>query len=432
MNARQRAEMLRKIKRFQTMVRTDSAVVGGRSFDLDGHTFDAKSGDAGGGPAGMMGGMLGFGGEEQPAGFLDVQLVLRMSGPGRQPMTQTRTIVCAADMKSPTFAPPIGEWQVLVQPQWISQDLAGYQLLSYLTSLNKNMAAALKARSGLSGLTLPPPVPQLLLQFAVLRQNATAAVLTAQPGLKAFVDRPMFTIAGHQLSALRPDEGLIVGRHTIDIVENAARFVARDPLSQAPFDAALQQGVADCTLERLLLQEAFPESAATSGSTVFERARLEGRQPVLAGPQDAAALRAAGLDDADVEWIGVNEGPQSRLLVARAQQGQAAWWSVQPDGTAVLRVSGGQGQAMSEHAILIFMKILALYVCGVEIIVAANEAKEKPSNIGGFTIAWCILASGASGGFALIGAHTLSWALLAVEAAVMLGSQYYETYHGEE
>jgi len=432
MNARQRAEMLRAIKRFQTMVRTDSAVVGGRGFDLEGHTFDAKSGDSMGGPAGMMGGMLGFGGDEQPAAFLDLQVVLRLSGPGRESMTQTRTIVRAADMTSATFAPPIGEWQVLVQPQWISQDLAGYQMLSYLTGLNKNMAATLKARSGLAGLTLPPPVPQLLLQFAVLRQNATARILAGQPGLRAFIDRPMLTIAGHQLSALRPDEGLIIGEHTIDIVENAARFVSKDPRSQAAFDGALQQGVADCTLERLLLQEAFPGSAATSGSTVFERAKLEGRQPMLVGPRDAAALRAAGLDDADVEWIGANEGPQSRLLVARAQQGPAAWWSVRPDGTTVLRVSGGQGQAMSEHAILIFLKILALYVCGVEILVAAHEAKEKPSNIGGFTIAWCILASGASGGFALIGAHALSWALLAVEAAVMLGSQYYETYHGEE
>ena len=428
MDARQRADMLRTIKQFQVLLRAGARVAGGRGFDFEGHTFDAKTGNPMGAAAGLMGGLLGFGAEPEPVEFLDLQIVLRLSGPGRKPMTQTRTIVRAADTKSPTFLPPIGEWQMLVQPQWISPDLAGFQVLSYLTGLTKGLTAALKAKKGLEGVTAPPPISQQLLQLALLRQHATAGILSGQPGLRALVDMPMLTIAGHRISALRPDEGRIVAERTIDIVENAIRFVTKDPESQAPFGAALGQGVADCTLEQRLLEDAFPELAASAGSTVFERARLEGREAVLTRAQDAGALRAAGLAETDVEWIGANESAQARVLVAKAAEGPAAWWSVRPDGTAVLRVSGGQGQAEVEHGTdvnLVALKVLAALVCGVEVVDAAHQ---KPSEMGGFTIAWCIAATGGSGALLLMQAHLASWILLALEGAVFLASQVHETY----
>jgi transglutaminase-like putative cysteine protease len=428
MDARQLAEMLRKFKRFQVLLRAGASVSGGRGFDLEGHTFEASGGPSSGSAAGLMGGTLGFGGEEEAAAFLDVQLVVGLSGPGREPVTQTRTIVRAADTKSPTFAPPIGEWQVLVQPQWISPELAGFEILSHVASLTKGLTEALKSKKGVAAVT-PSPIPGQLLQLALLRQDATRGILAARQGLKAFIDEPLLTVSGHRLSALRPNDGRIVAERTIDIVENAVRFVAKDPQSQAPFEAALGQGVADCTFEQHLLQDAFPEVAATSGSTVFERARLEGRQPVLARPQDAAALRAAGLEDADVEWIGANEGAQSRLLIAKAQQGPAAWWSVRPDGTAVLRVSGGKGQALTEHAVLTYLKILGFLLCAVE---SADAILNSKTTLGAFTLLWCMAATAGSSVLFAMEAHLASWILLALEGAVMLGTQAEETWGEEE
>jgi hypothetical protein len=428
MDARRRADALREIKRFQALLRTGASVTAGPAFDLEGHTFDARTGGAMGGASGLMGGTLGFGGEEEAAAFLDVQLVLRLSGPGREPMTQTRTIVRAADTKSPTFAPPIGDWQVLVQPQWISPDLAGFEILSHVASLTKGVTEALKSKKGIAAVT-PSPIPGQLLQLALLRQDATRGVLAAQQGLRAFIDEPLLTISGHRLSALSPDDGRIAAERTIDIVENGVRFVAKDPGSQAPFEAALGQGVADCTLEQRLLQESYPESTATSGATVFDRAKLEGRQPVLARSQDAAALRAAGLDDADVEWIGANEGAQSRLLIAKAQQGPAAWWSVEPDGTAVLRVSGGKGQALTEHAVLTYLKILGFLLCAVESVDAILNSK---TTLGAFTLLWCMAATAGSVVLFAMEAHLASWILLALEGAVMLGTQAEETWGEEE
>jgi hypothetical protein len=221
---------------------------------------------------------------------------------------------------------------------------------------------------------------------------------------------------------------MIVAERTIDIVENAARFVTRDSRSQAPFQAALGQGVADCTLEQRLLQEAFPESAAISGSAVFERAKLEGRQPLLTRAQDADALRAAGLAETDVEWIGASESPQAHLVVAKAAQGPAAWWSVRPDGTAVLRVSGGQGQGLTEHQTLVVLKILAFLICGVEIYGATHHWKEAVAKM---STVWCIAATVTSGGMFLLHAHMASWVMLAAEALVMVGTQAYETYGHE-
>jgi hypothetical protein len=423
MDVRQRQEALRNVKRFQTLLRAGSSVTVGSGFDLAGHTFDAKTGGAMGAASGLMGSMLGFGGGEEAAPtFLDVQLVLRLSGPGREVLTQTRTLVRGADARLATFAPPIGEWQVLVQPHWISPELAGVEILRHVASLTRELTAVLKSKRGIAGVT-PSPVSARLLELALLRQEATRRIVDAGQGLKAFIEGPLVTISGHRLSSFSPNDGRFIAERTIDIVENAVRFVAKDPRSQAPFDAALDQGVADCTLERQLLQDTFPSVAATSGATVFERARLEGRQPVLARPKDAAALGAAGLDDADVEWVVANEAAQSWLLVAKAQQGPAAWWSVRPDGTAVLRVSGGQGQALTEDDLLLGLKGFALGVCAAESYEAIMHSKTK---MGAFTLVWCMAATGGSAIFFAQGAHLASWALLGLETGVFIGTKIVE------
>src|SRR3990172_12680221 len=102
MDAAQKIEALRNVRKFQGVLRAGSKVVGGRPFDLAGHTFDQT-----GGPAtavsGLTGGLFALGGQEAPPEFADLQVVLRLTGPGRAPMTQTRTLVRAADLQTPTF-----------------------------------------------------------------------------------------------------------------------------------------------------------------------------------------------------------------------------------------------------------------------------------------------------------------------------------------
>jgi hypothetical protein len=433
MDAKQRAETLRAIKKLLPIVRVGTQATGGKMFDLDGRTYDARSGDPMGAAGGMMGGLVGFGGEEAPPTFLDLQIVLRLSGPDRAPTTQIRTLVRATDTQAPTFAPPIGEWEILVQPQWISPELAGFQVLGYNLALARSVTEALKARRGAAGIAQPPPLSQQLLELALLRQRATADILSRQAGIRSFVDQPTLTIAGHRMTGVRPDEGRLVAERTIDIVENSLRFVSRDPGSQsAAFDAALAQGAADCALEQRFMQEAYPDLAAESGANVFERARLERRPLVLAGPGDQDKLKSAGLVDADLEWIRTNEPPANRLLVAKAAQGPAAWWSVQPDGTSVLRVSGGQGQAHVEHETDVMLNTLKIIFGGICVYEMHHVAvRGEWSAIDTAKFGFCAVAGPLSFGFWALAIHPASWALVGVEVIEFIGMGIWEASESE-
>jgi hypothetical protein len=230
------------------------------------------------------------------------------------------------------------------------------------------------------------------------------------------VDGPLLTIAGHRLTALRDGEARIDAERTIDVVENAIRFVGQDPsLQPAAFDAALRQGAADATLEHAFLQESFPQLTLESGVELLQRSQREKRPTVLAGPRDADALRRAGMSDADVEWIRANEPAASRLLVATAAPAHAAWWSVRPDGTSVLRVSGGRGQAAAEHGtdvMLVSLKVMFGLICGFEVV---HSSHGEPTAAKGWKIAFCTVATGLSLGFVMGGWHAASWVLIGIE-----------------
>jgi hypothetical protein len=434
LDARRKIEALRKIERFQGILQSGRDVKGGRPFDLKGNTYDVKADGSLGSPGqigqavgGMMGGLGGFLGSDDepakaPAEFVDLQVVLRLDAPGSAPFTQSRTLVLAADLKSPTFAPPLLEWDILVQPQWISADLAAYQVLSHLVASRDLITRAWEASQGRGTLRLParspPPVPQQLLQLALLRQNATAGILAGNDGLRALIDEPLLTIAGHRLSALLPKEGRVLAQRSIDIVRNSVCFVAKDGAAQAAaFDAALRQGVADCALEHRLIREAYPDAATESGMTILDRTRMEKRPVLLARSQESDKLRKAGMSEADVAWVLANEPQDALLVIAKPASGSAAWWSVQPDGNAVLRVSGGFGQAHVEHEVdimLIALKVMFGLICGFEVYHAGHA---EPSGMMGWKLVWCMLATGASGGFLLAEAHLFSWVLICLEAA---------------
>ncbi|HEX7484645.1 MAG TPA: transglutaminase domain-containing protein, partial [Vicinamibacterales bacterium] len=423
MDGNAKLQALRKMVRFQGILREGSRIIGGRAFDLKGHTFDAESGALPGGSlGGAMGGLFGLGGEAPSAQFVDLQVVLRLTGPGREPLMQTRTLVRAGDIEAPTFAPPLLEWGFLVQPQWISPEFVGFQTLKFLMAI----ADAVTAPRGGSP-AAPPPVPVQLLQLAVARQIATAGILAKQSDIKALIDKPMLTISTHRLAALRPDEGRVETQRTIDIVENSARYVAEAAKFQpAAFDAALRQGVADCVLEQTFLEE-FTQTEAESGANLFRRAQLERRPILLTTSLDTAGLQAAGVTSADVEWIRSNESAAARLVVALTSDGRAAWWSVQPDGNAVLRVSGGRGQSATEKAELTLHSVL-LYLCGWEAKGAWDNRGKKLSGKEygeayrvAFAAAVCSVAS--LGGIACLwlGLEVLSLALLGIDAGLYIG-----------
>ena len=360
---------VRALARFQPVLRSGKQVVFGRVFDLKGRTYDeAASRGPSGLPGGMMGGLLGFGGGQEAAPeFHDLRVVLRLSGPGREPLVQVRTLTSAADVNAATFAPPLTEWEFLVQAQWIPPEFVSFQALKLLLE-----GARAAATSNGASIPAPSPVPMRLLELAIARQTAAAQNLARDGRIKPLIERPLLTISTHGLAALRFDEGRIVTRRTIDIVENSIRYVPREEKSQGgAFDAALHQGVADCVLEQAVLEEASNGNPETP-SALFHRALREGRPVQLATPSDAAGLHAAGMSPTDVDWIRSYERNDARLVVAQPSGGRAAWWTVQPDGNAVLRVSGGEGQAMSEHAIETLHDVMTL-ICGFEIMSLGSD-----------------------------------------------------------
>jgi hypothetical protein len=417
MTAAQKIDLLKQIKRFQGVLRAGSRLTASRVFDLEGHTFDASGANPMASPGGLMGGMLGFGGEGGGGAFLDVQVILRTTGPGRTPMTQTRTIVRAADAASPSFAPPLVEWSILVQPQWVSGTFVGAQLLKLVLALGEAATAARQPASAGRSVEPPPAIPQQLLQLAMLRQRATAGLLAGQSNLHALVDEPMVTIAAHQLTAIQTQEGRIVGRRAIDIVANRVRFVGRDETALAhAFDVAVRQGVADSALEQAMLEHDYPQLATKSGTTIFQRAGADGRVPIVVRANDITGLTGAGMPASDLEWIRASEVPGTTLVVAATADGSAAWWSIGPDGAAVFRVSGGGGQAHAEHELdlmYVSLKIMFALLCVVEV----GEGLHKgPSAELGWKLLFCTVAAGASLGFVVSGWHAASWVLFGVEA----------------
>jgi hypothetical protein len=241
-----------------------------------------------------------------------------------------------------------------------------------------------------------------------LRQRAAAGILQAQPGVRALVDAPLLTMANQQLSALDAETGAIRFRRSIDIVTNAVSFVGNDgSANQAAYDVALRVGVADAALESQFLQQSYPEDPAESGASVFERAQREGRPVAVVSASDVGALRQAGLREPDIEWIRQNEEPAGRLVVTATGSGPAAWWSVGPDGTSVLRVSGGWGQGLTEHEAII-LKIVAGSFCGLEV----SHWAHHPSAARTWGAASCLALTTVGVTFAFVGIHGVALGLL--------------------
>lgn len=349
LDAKQKIDVLRKIKRYQGVLRAGSNVIGSRIFDLDGSIYDPTAGPSLGTAGGtFFGDAFGGGDEPLPPEFIELRVVMRLTGPDRQPMNQTRTLVKAEDVLAPTFAPPLLEWEMLLQPQWVSAEFVGFRALRQILGAGNALMEINSTSSDRA-----PPSPLLLLELALLRQSASAEILSKQVGVLAFLDEPMLTISGQRLSSIQESGGKITTARSFDIVENSVRYLPRDDESQtAAFNVALRQSVADCTIEDRLLRSTFPEMIVQSGATILDQASVEKRPVLLANARDIDELRSAGVSDTNIAWIHANESPAAQLVVARTSSGADAWWSVRADGNAVLRAYGGQGVAAGESSIM--------------------------------------------------------------------------------
>lgn len=421
MDPKQKIEALRKMSRFEGILRAGSKVSGGRAFDLDGTTYDAAGQSSVGSGVSSFGGLGGAfgGGGETPPRFVELQVVLRLTGPDREPMSQTRTLVRAEDINAPTFAPPLLEWEMLLQPQWISAEFVGFRALNQTVATGNALMVVLS--DGQSGATFEPPPhsPALLLQLAVLRQSAAAHILAKQDSIRALVDEPMLTIYGNRLTGIHDQVGQITAAKSVDIVENAVRYLPRNDSSRlAAFDAALRQGVADAALEATFLRETQPSTAGESAITVLQRAQNEGRPTLLITPLDADKLRSAGMAEADIEWIQVNEAPTARLAIATTADARNAWWSIRPDGNAILRTRGGRGSSTTEYdleMIQIVLKVEAYLVCNLEVAHSMHEG-HKARAAG--QLVYCLVTGVGAASFWHMGLHNASWVLLGLETLV--------------
>jgi hypothetical protein len=341
-----RVQSLKELRRFQGVLKIGSELIVSRSFDLEGNIFDSPDAPLPLSQATSLADALG-GDSQTPPQFRELQVVLQQTGPDRDQRTQIRTLVRGEDAQSPTFAPPLMAWELLLQPQWVSPKWVAINALRQLLMATRATpeSTAAEGQEQIASMRL--------LQLALQRQETLAATLGSNGGVAAMVDEPQLTIYGYRLSGLKQQPDEIRSENFIDLVENGVRFIPNDASTVAKaYEQALTQSAADSALESGVLGILHPGTAPISGLSVFKAAQSNGRPPFLASSRDVDLLRTAGVSESDIEWIYDNESPDTRLLVAVAPNGSTAWWSVRQDGVAVLRMNGGRGSAISEDAIV--------------------------------------------------------------------------------
>ncbi|HET7471103.1 MAG TPA: hypothetical protein VFJ81_15575 [Gemmatimonadales bacterium] len=425
MDTKTKITTLRSARRFQGLLLAGDKVTAGRKFDFEGNTYDATSGPllkpAGGTFADALGGA------ESPLQFVELRVVMRLTGPGREPMVQNRTLVTGADLASGHLVPPILEWEILLQPQWIPGDFVALRTLAQVVATGDAVMRAAKGDRSLANVRSPTSASPLTLQMALLRQKAAASILAAQSGVRAFIDAPMLTITGHHLTGIDSTQGVITAGRTFDIVENGVRYV---PTSEAAattaFEAALKQGVADCTLEDRILRENYPRAVPKSAMTVVQQAEREKRSVLLAKTQDIDALRSTGVTETDINWIHDNEPPDSRLVVATTTDGLDAWWSVRPTGTTILRTNGGRGQAQVEYIVPLVDAVM-MELCAFEVLDVIREKVETGKVEAGAGIAAFLCFTNMVGGKLIVAGIGHGAGILAIEST-FLGIDIFEYF----
>ena len=370
-NAKSALELMKKIKKYQPVLRLGRKVVAGKPFDLEGNTFDVDPGDGrvkgamaiGGATGGLFGGALGGGGDAKPSKqFVELSVLMTIHSPGAAPRPQRRTLLTAADTKGNHLLSPILGWEMLLQGQVISAEAADYGALrKQLAIWQPALPVFEKGAVGkgdlqrLAGIE-PDPFPDFLVTLAQLRQAGMAERLAKSPGAAPLFDAPQLAIAERRV-CMNMTSGHTCDRSAIDIVENGVSFVPTKPDSgAAAADAAMWQGVFDTVAEAALLQG---QTSLPVGSAVVaaERGRLRKAGGLFAGPDGVDRLPPAALPEAERNWIKQYE-PKSRQILVVDAAGDAdaptipTWWTLDPQtGTILGRSVGGRGAALSENAV---------------------------------------------------------------------------------
>jgi len=421
-----RIALIQRMKKFQGVFRCGDEMVAGRPFDLEGNTYEVQPGGVLGNAIGVgqgvgqnfggLGGALGGGGtadEKKPPQLIEVRVVLTLRSPDRPPITQTRIVV---DGQKP--APPLLNWELFLEPQFMSASLADYQAVSYLARQRPAMEAMLTPGHGWPAAD-PYPYPLNATPLALMRNVALRHSMHDLGGVTPFMDHPNLWIVSHRVG-IEPNAAGPVGRWGVDLVEMGLKFVPHDVADEsAAFAAAVRQGVTESTVEEAFLASAFPGRGVDSAAGRIDLARIESRTIRAVRPTDAAALKALGWSDSDTLALAAGEPQQHLILATAILPGQTpAWWSVAPDGTTVARSRGGAGDSDVDVAELT-VNVIGKVLCILEGYHSMTEKTEEAT----LDFLECVAFQGAAGGTELAAEGSeikegLSWGLSLFDIAV--------------
>ena len=397
---KQKVELIRKMKRFQGVVRVGGTMSAGRPFDLEGNTYDVKPGgvigNASGVGSGVSSGFGGFGGALGGGGrpkkenaFVDVRVVLTVRSPERQPVAQTRVLVSAAHP-----AAPLLNWEVYLQPQLAPPTLVRYQMLDYLAR-QRPFVEAMFAPAGKAWPrpdTWPYPVNSN--SFALLRNEALQRTMKSATGVLPLMDRPNLMLFSHEV-AINAAGDSTEGRWGIDLVDTGLNFVPKYAGSEpAALAAAIRQGAAESSVEGIFLAAAFPGHSVSSAAGRFDLARIQGGEIRVVHASDADTLKALGWTDADVQAMADHEPAEHLILATTPLSGQApAWWSVSQDGAIVARAASGTGEAETDY-----MELGLNIACKVLCMLEGYETYTEKTTYAFTSFLLCAAMQGVGGG----------------------------------
>jgi hypothetical protein len=390
MSAAEKVKLITDIEKYQALMKVGARSYGSKAFDLKGNTFEVSNDGRiegaqkiGAAVGGMFGGALGGDDEAADAGSRFVKLSVRFTfhSPGEPPRPQERVLSTKEDVEAAHFISPLLTWDMLVQPQPLSQKLAEFGLLRHTARMLGPVVAALAGRTepeqAMRAVTSSSsePFSPLLVDFALTRQGAIADTIHTSPGLALLWDRPQVVLSESRVCVGKgTDHACSMAR--LDIVDNGLAFVPRSASDAASAAlATFRQGVFDTAAEAQVLQRAAEGADLKVPGTAIaatDVARTGGEKLVSFAPGDAAGPSAVSA--ADRAWISAYEQP-GRIIVASANaDGPSIWWSTDPaTGSTIGRVAGGGGAAMTERAVKEITIIVKFILCwGWDVMAAMN------------------------------------------------------------
>lgn len=411
LDARGKVGLIKKMKKFQGVLRVGNVMNAGRPFDLEGNTYDVEPGGVLGNASGVsgavnrgfggLGGGLGGGGGDarKENTFVDLRLVLTLRVPGRPARTQFRVLATAARPE-----PPLINCEVFLQPQFIPMPLASHQYLDYLARQRSFVEGMLSPGKGSGGAPDNWPFPVNAMSFALMRNGALQRTLDGVGGVTPLLDHANLYLTTHRV-VVNADSTAPSARWGFDLVDVGINFVPKtaDDETKA-FEAAVKQGVAESTAEETFLAQSFPGLNVSSAASRFDLARVQGADGRVIKPDNSAAVKALGWAADDAASLSAQEPSDHLVVAAPAATGIApAWWSVSPGGTVVARGPGGFGEAETDY-----MELTLNIACKILCFMEMREATTEGTTYAFTSFLICAAMQGVGGGVEMAAEET-SW-----------------------